>query len=150
MENQYTFTCTLHWSGNVADYDTFSRRHDIQFPGGKELPSSTFLQGAGTDATNPEELLAAAQSSCMMLTFLAVCSKSKVNILRYDDKAEALLERVDGKFRVTKITLRPQVVVAGAVEREKLNLLFEKAHANCYIGNSIRADVLIDPTYLNE
>lgn len=142
------FKSTSRWSGDNSEYDTFSRRHPVEFPGGAGVSCASFLQSAGTEATNPEELLLAAQSSCLLLTFLAVSSRSGVKVTSYEDQSEAVLEKIDGQFRVTKIILRPQITVSGNVELERLNSLIEKSHKGCYIANSIRSEVVIEPTFV--
>ncbi len=140
--------CSLHWSGDTVDYDSFARSHIVHFPRGQSVATSTYREPEEHPAkpTNPEELLAAALGSCLMLTFLAVASKSKINVLDYEDHPEALLELVDRRMRVTRITLRPVVTLSAQISPEHTEALFSKAHANCYISNSIQSAVEIHPT----
>jgi organic hydroperoxide reductase OsmC/OhrA len=141
------FTAHAEWNGNVENYDAFVRELGTTFPGGQHLRVSSFKEGRQTGASNPEELFAAAQSACLMLTFLAVCSKSRVPVVSYVDDPEALLEFVDRRYRVTQITLRPKVKVRGPIDEPKLKTLFEKAHGNCFIALSVKCEVIIEPTF---
>ena len=141
------FVCTIEWSGNTKDYDTFSRVHTVSFPRGQTLKGSSAGLAQDPVVTNPEELLAAALGTCLMLTFLAVCSKGKINVLSYVDHPEATVELVERRFRVTKIVLKPTVVIEGTVDADRLNLAMQKAHGNCIVSLSVRSEVLIEPTF---
>ncbi|MBI5058829.1 OsmC family protein [candidate division KSB1 bacterium] len=149
MEEPELFRVRSVWSGDVEDYDTFSRELRSSLPGGQGMRTSSFKEGRVTGATNPEELFLASQSACLMLTYLAVCSKSRVPIVGYEDEAEALLEFVDRRYRVTKMVLRPTVKIKGPIDKSKLDTLFEKAHGNCYIALSVKSEVVVEPTYVS-
>ena len=141
--------CEVKWQGNTLEYDHFSYVHQIIFPGGQSVLGNIHKQEPGALNTNPEELFAAAVGTCMMMTMLAVCSKSKINVVAYHDHPEATLEFVERRFRVTKVTLRPQITIDGQIEPERLKSLFEKAHANCFVSLSIKSKVVIEPSYLS-
>ncbi len=143
-----THTCRLRWSGDNLDYETFSRLHDVHFPGGGGLRvgGAHLIQDPGQ--TNPEELLAASVGCCMMLTILAVFSRSKVSVISYEDSPEALLELAERRFRVTKVTLRPRISIRGQVAPDKLTTLIEKAHANCVITLSVKSEVIVEPVFV--
>ncbi len=143
------WTCELHWSGENGDYETFSRLSEVKFPGGQKLQAGAAHKVQSAAQTNPEEVFAAAVGSCMMMTILAVFSRSKVTVVSYDDKPEALLEFVDRRFRVTKVTLRPRIAIAGPIEPEKLQNLVGKSHANCFITLSVKAEVIVEPTFVS-
>jgi organic hydroperoxide reductase OsmC/OhrA len=141
--------CEIHWRGDNGDYDHFSRLHEVAFPGGQRVQSGAASKVQATAQTNPEELLAAAVGSCMMMTILAVFSKSKITVTSYADKTEALLEFAERRFRVTRVTLRPRIGIRGEIETEKLLNLIQKAHANCFITLSVKAEVVVEPTFVS-
>jgi len=141
--------CEIHWQGDTTDFDHFPRLNEIVFPGGQKVNSGSALNAQSPAHTNPEELFAAAVGSCMAMTILAVFSKAKIVVLSYDDKAEALLEFVERRFKVTRVTLRPRMVIQGEIEHEKLENLIAKAHANCFITLSVRAEVVVEPTFVS-
>lgn len=143
------FTCKIRWLGaDNQDYDTFDRRHRVSLPRGQEVLVGAAHNIQDSAQTNPEELLGASVACCMMMTILAVFCRSKIPILAYEDEPEALMELVERRFRVTKVTLRPRITLSGQHDREKLDNLVSKAHANCIITLSVRSEVVVEPVYV--
>ena len=144
-------TAALRWSRHGRDfsYESFSRDHELTFENGqKTLASSAPAVLGNPEALNPETLLVGSLSSCHMLTFLAICAKRGYVVDHYDDAASGLLDKnAEGRMAITRITLRPKVVFSGEKQptAEELAKLHERAHANCFIGSSIRADVAVEP-----
>ena len=144
-------TAALRWSRHGRDfrYETFSRDHELTFENGqKTLASSAPAFVGNPEALNPETLLVGSLSSCHMLTFLAICAKRGYVVDHYDDAASGLLDKnAEARMAITRITLRPKVVFSGDKQptAEELAKLHERAHANCFIGSSIRADVAVEP-----
>ena len=143
-------TATLSWSRGDRDftYETYSRDHQLTFENGQTSLASSAPDYVGNpEALNPETLLVGALSSCHMLTFLAISAKRGFVVDRYDDDASGLLDKnADGKMAITRITLRPKVVFSGdrRPAADELAKLHERAHANCFIGSSIRAEVVVE------
>ncbi len=146
-EHSAPYICKIEWSGNTQDYETFPRTHTVSFPRGQQIKGSAAGLVQDPVVTNPEELLAAALGTCLMLTFLAVCSKAKMNVVSYVDQPAATVELVERRNRVTRIALRPHVLLEGPVDRERLDVAMQKAHANCIISLSIKSDVTIEPVF---
>ena len=144
-------TAALRWSRHGRDfhYESFSRDHELAFENGqKALASSAPAFVGNPEALNPETLLVGSLSSCHMLTFLAICAKRGYVVDHYDDEAAGRLDKnADGKMAITRITLRPKAVFSGAKQPnpEELAKLHERAHANCFIGSSIRTEVIVEP-----
>ena len=142
---------TTHWKRETKDYayESYDRTHTIGFGGGSKIKASSAPEFMGkAELANPEELLAGALSSCHMLTFLAVASKSRLIVNQYEDKAVAILDKnAAGKLCVTKIILRPKVSFDAStpVPVEKLTDLHSKAHKNCFIANSVACQVVLEP-----
>ena len=92
---------------------------------------------------DPEDLLVAALSSCYMLSFLAICSKKKITVESYQDDAVGLLEDDGGTLWIKHVTLRPKVVAsADAATLEQVHHL---AHRACFIANSVKTQVTVEP-----
>lgn len=138
---------TVSWKRTTKDfvYETYDRSHSVSYPGGIVHGASAAKEFMGkAELANPEELLAAALSSCHMLTFLAVCAKSRIAVDSYEDRATAILDKnAAGKLAVTKIFLRPKTTFSGdtPVDGAKLKELHEKAHRNCFIAQSVACEV---------
>lgn len=141
----------IYWERETKDfaYETYDRTHEVTFEGGIHCQASAAKEYLGkAELVNPEELLAAALSSCHMLTFLAVAAKSRLTVNSYEDNAVSILDKnAAGKLAVTKTILRPKVVFAKEtpVTPEKLSELHEKAHRNCFIANSVSGEVVTEP-----
>jgi organic hydroperoxide reductase OsmC/OhrA len=68
-----------------------------------------------------------------------------VRLVAYTDQATGTLAIKDGKMRMIEVQLRPRVTVADASQVERALALHEKAHANCFMSNSVNFEVKITP-----
>jgi organic hydroperoxide reductase OsmC/OhrA len=149
LPEKSSFTCRILWLGSDnTDYDVFDRRHRVTLPRGQEFITGGAHLVQDSAQTNPEELFAASVASCMMMTILAVFSRSKIAITAYRDEPEAVLELVERRYRVTKVILRPRIVLSGSYDREKLDNLIQKSHANCFITLSVKSEVVVEPIFV--
>jgi organic hydroperoxide reductase OsmC/OhrA len=105
------------------------------------------FKGEG-DVWAPEELLVGSLNTCMMLTFLTLARARGLTPLSYESGAEGLLENVEGKYRITEVTVRPRVVLASDAEVELARKTMEGVEAQCFISNSIRSQVKLAPEFL--
>jgi organic hydroperoxide reductase OsmC/OhrA len=83
-----------------------------------------------------------------MLTFLAIAAKRRLVVTDYVDDAVGVLEPdAAGRLAVTRVTLRPVVTFAAgsAPGAEEVAKLHAKAHGQCFIANSVRATVVVEP-----
>ncbi|MGL6009908.1 MAG: OsmC family protein [Shewanella oncorhynchi] len=141
------FNLTVNWQTSPAEEGEFCRDHSITFGSGQTIQASSAPEYKGNrQNVNPEESLLAALSSCHMLTFLAIAHLKRLPVTSYVDNATAELGKNDaGKLAVTKMVLNPKVIFAEGVEvsQETLEKIHEKAHANCFIANSLATDIQI-------
>jgi organic hydroperoxide reductase OsmC/OhrA len=93
----------------------------------------------------PEDLFVAAAEICTMSTFLSFGGRKGIPLKSYKSAAEGLLENVEGKYRFTKIVIKPEVVVGKEWTKEQVDEVFHQAHDNCLIANSMTATVVIEP-----
>jgi organic hydroperoxide reductase OsmC/OhrA len=138
----------LEWAreGGPFARDNYNRDHTVRFSGGQSLRTSAApgVYAGNPEASNPEELLLAALSSCHMLTFLAVAANRGYVIDGYTDAATATLgKNADGKIAVVMATLAPKVTFAGDKRptAEEYAKLHERAHHACFIANSVKTQV---------
>jgi organic hydroperoxide reductase OsmC/OhrA len=83
-----------------------------------------------------------------MLTFLAIAARNGFVVDGYHDEAVGVLGKdAAGRLSVTKVTLRPQVTFGGekTPSREELRQLHDQAHHTCFIANSVKTDVAVEP-----
>lgn len=87
-----------------------------------------------------------------MLTYLFLCFKSKMHVVSYEDHAEGTLEKLSpGKFWVKDIVLRPHIRFSGADTQQGRAMairLVHEAHDNCFIAQSIKSSVSIEPQFM--
>ncbi len=129
-------------------YEEFNREHDWQFENGQSLKASAAPKFLGSpDCVDPEEAFVASVASCHMLTFLALCAKKRILVESYEDAAVGFLEKnADGKLSMTRVLLRPRIRFGDGQEPEadKLAGLHDRAHANCFIAQSVNTDVTVE------
>ena len=146
---------SVEWSrdGQAFSDNRYARAHDWRFDGGavvrgSSAPSSVPVPMSDPAAVDPEEALVAAVSSCHMLFFLGYAAKAGFVVDRYRDDAVGLLGRDErGRMSITTVTLRPEVVFSGEKQPDAAAIgdLHHRAHEACYIANSIRAAVTVEP-----
>jgi organic hydroperoxide reductase OsmC/OhrA len=145
----------IEWRRGDQDFtgNGYSRAHDWRFDGGavvrgSSAPNSVPEPLSDPAAVDPEEALVAALSSCHMLFFLAFAAKGGFVVESYRDEAVGTLGRDErGKTSITTIALRPAAVFSGESQPDAavIEALHHRAHEACYIANSIRAEVTVEP-----
>ena len=149
MGSEHRYRARCAWTGSTAaGYDAYDRAHHAACP-----PAEAALALSGDPAfrgdaalLNPEQLLVLAASSCQLLSFLAIASRSEIDVLSYEDDAEAIMPEDEKPVRITRITLRPRIVVAAGADIERVLRVVDKAHHECYIANSLTSEVTLEPT----
>jgi organic hydroperoxide reductase OsmC/OhrA len=144
--HRHVATCS--WRGSTGDgYEVYGRRHNASAP-----PADVALTLSSDPAfhgdpalLNPEQLLVLAASSCQLLSFLAVAARARVDIVAYDDTAEGEMPEAR-QTSITRIVLRPRITVASGTDPERIAHLCEVAHRDCFIANSLRTEIVIEPT----
>jgi organic hydroperoxide reductase OsmC/OhrA len=149
------FEAKLEWQRNGQDFldQRYSRAHEWIFDGGLRVPASSSplsvpLPMSRADNVDPEEALVAAASSCHMLFFLSIAARRGHVVDSYSDEAVGLLEKDgDGRMAITSITLRPTIVFGGPdwPSEEELAAIHHEAHDKCYIANSLKGEVVVEP-----
>ncbi len=94
---------------------------------------------------SPEHLFVAAANVCLMTTFLAIAENSNLRFSSYTSDATGKLEKVDGKFMISEITLSPKIKLVNAADAEKAKKIIEKSEAHCLISNSMKTTILLQP-----
>jgi organic hydroperoxide reductase OsmC/OhrA len=83
-----------------------------------------------------------------MLTFLAICARKRFTLDSYEDSASGTLAKGEsGKLWMFRVTLRPLARFASGVgvDAEQLAALHREAHAECFIANSVKTEVIVEP-----
>ncbi len=149
-----TYTAKISWKSDAPEMFTknrYSRGHVWEFDEGVTVPASSSphnvrLPFSVEAAVDPEEALVASASSCHMLTFLWLAAKDGFRIDSYSDTAVGeVTADENGTQWISKITLDPQIEWAGEKlpTAEEIAHLHHEAHKQCYIANSIKAEIVI-------
>lgn len=150
MSQAHRFDGELRWTGSarqVAGKLRLERAFTIEFAAKAPLAGSSPAVFDGDDRFhNPETLMVSSLAACHHLTYLAACERSGIALASYADHASGTLGIKDGKMRMVEVVLRPRVRVADAAHVERATELHAKAHANCFMSNSVNFEVKVEPT----
>ena len=145
------FTAHLNWTGAAkgATNDPASFSRDLSMSVASLTVPMSSAPGYRGDASraNPEQLFVAALSACQALTYLFLAAKNEVRVIGYTDDAEGRLELIDRKVRMSHVILRPHVTLEAGCDEALARALVAKAHAGCFIANSVSTTVEIEPTF---
>jgi organic hydroperoxide reductase OsmC/OhrA len=160
LDMTHEYRATVEWQrrGVVFVDNKYSRGHVWRFDGGVEVPASSApssvpLPYSVAVAVGPEEALVAATSSCHELFFLSFAAKQGLVIDRYLDEAVGTMARNDrDKPYISKIVLNPDVTFRGNKQpsEQELDALHHRAHEECYIANSVKAEIIVRPKRLHQ
>jgi organic hydroperoxide reductase OsmC/OhrA len=150
------YNASVTWERNGARFtdNRYSRAHRWTFDGGLNVPASSSPHVVPIPLSDPggvdsEEAFVAALSSCHMLWFLSVAAKGGFTVDSYRDDAVGCLEKnPEGRLAITRVTLRPRVRFSGGKlpEPQQISEMYDKAHHECFIANSVRTVVTVAPT----
>ena len=148
MSDAHQFETTLRWPAEATQTmppsPTFSRTNILGGTGKPDVPgSSPAIYGGDASRYNPEELLLMSLAQCHMLTYLAIAAKKNITILAYEDRATGTLGvgAAGTKMSMQSVTLHPRVTVATGTNLADAQAMHEKAHANCFMANSVNFPV---------
>lgn len=157
MTVAYTFEITLTFPADAAQTmlpdANYSRNSWLRAAGKNDVAASS-PAGYGGDPTryNPEELMLMSLSQCHMLTYLAIAAKKQLKILAYEDRVTAQLGvgkiggiGVEGRISMQQATLHPRVTVPKGTNLDDARNIHVKAHANCFMANSVNFPVTTEP-----
>jgi len=145
--SQHRYEVSVSWSGETRGYESYSRAHRIAINGKPTIAASAdpaFLGDAGLP--NPEDMLLAALSACHMLWYLHLCAVRGVVVTAYEDRAEATMVEAPRAGRFTEVVLRPVVTITPDSNAELARSLHERAHAECFVANSVNFPVRHEPS----
>jgi organic hydroperoxide reductase OsmC/OhrA len=83
-----------------------------------------------------------------MLTFVFLASRQGILVDRYRDEAVGIMTKgPNGVPWVSRITLRPAIAFGGsaAPDAAAVGRLHHLAHEQCFIANSVRTEIVVEP-----
>jgi organic hydroperoxide reductase OsmC/OhrA len=144
----HRYETRLSWSGSTGlGWEGYERVHSATAPPAEQEIGLTTGESHGDPSIlNPEQLLVMAASSCQMLTFLHAAAKARIDVVAYEDEATGVMPLDDEPLRITEITLRPRITVAGDASEGRVRKLVQTAHDHCFIANSLNSAMAIEPS----
>jgi organic hydroperoxide reductase OsmC/OhrA len=150
-----TYTATVSWTRAEQAFTDgkYSRAHVWRFDGGAQVRGSSSPHVvrpplSDESAVDPEEAFIASLSSCHMLFFLDFARRGGFRIDEYEDRAEGVMAKgADGRMAMTVVTLHPRVAFSGdrMPTREEIDHLHHRSHEECFIANSVKTEVRVEP-----
>jgi organic hydroperoxide reductase OsmC/OhrA len=138
---------TVEWQrAGEFRYETYSRCHVLRFEDiavpGTAAPGNIPASALGGPGVDPEQAFVASLSACHMLWFLHLASQKKWVVERYVDEAVGVLD----KTWMSRVTLRPEVTFSGTPPSDEEHAaLHHRAHEKCFIANSVKTEVIVEP-----
>ncbi len=149
------YTATISWERFDAAFtdNRYSRAHRWMFDGGATVPASASPQHVRVPMSDPlgvdpEEAFVASLSSCHMLWFLSIAAGRGFIVDSYDDNATGTMAaNGEGRLAMTRVVLRPAIAFSGArlPSDDEVRAMHDEAHHACFIANSVRTDVIVEP-----
>jgi len=147
------YRATIEWQlQGEFKYATYSRGHAIDYGHEVRLPGNAALWNVPktvpwTPGADPEQMFVASLSTCHMLWFLHLAHDAKFVVEHYRDEASGVLAKnAEGRQAMTRVTLRPVVQFTGAKPApEEFSRLHHQTHERCFIANSVKSDVVLEP-----
>ena len=142
MLKSYSYRARAHWTQHkrgIVEGETIPR--NINFAAPPEF-------GGEPGLWTPEHLLLASVVTCYATTLRAVAEASKLEFHGVEVPVEGKIEKLEGGFRFTQITLRPEVTIPREEDRERTGRVLEKAERVCLVSRSLNCAVVLEPTIL--
>ena len=147
----------ISWQRDGQDFldRRYSRAHLWRFDGGTEIaasPAPSVVPAPLSVEANidPEEAFVASLASCHMLFFLDLCSKAGLMVDHYEDHAAGRLGKNEqGRIAMLSVTLQPAARFSGEhlPSRQTVTDLHHIAHERCFIANSVRTRITVEPVW---
>ncbi len=96
------------------------------------------------DQWSPETLLCATVADCFILTFRSVARAFKIEWSQLTCDVSGALERIEGESRFTRMNLQVMLIVPVGTEPTRCRQALDKAEHGCLIGNSLRAERILE------
>ncbi|HKT89653.1 MAG TPA: OsmC family protein [Candidatus Sulfotelmatobacter sp.] len=93
----------------------------------------------------PEHFFTAAVATCFINTFTAIATFSKFSAAALEVAVDGQIEKLEGGYRFTRVTIRPALTVQNDSDRDRGLRLLEKAEKACLVSRSLQSEIVLDP-----
>ncbi len=105
--------------------------------------------GGVPDVWSPEHLFVASINACLMTTFFAIAENSKLEFESYECGATGKLEKVEGRYMISEVVLKPLIKVKFEKDIERARRIIIKSGNICLISNSVKTQVMLEPEVIH-
>ena len=91
---------------------------------------------------SPEDLFVASATVCYMNGFVEFTRKMRISFKRFECDARGTLEKVGRSFEITQIDINAKVSIESEENRAKIERSLELAAKYCFIGNSMKCEIV--------
>ncbi|SMO54675.1 OsmC family protein [Gracilimonas mengyeensis] len=138
-DQEHNYQVDLDWTrGRKGTLSSDKLETEIEVATPPEFP------GGVEGIWSPEHLFVASVSSCFMTTFTAIAEYSKLKFENLSVKAIGTMAKVDGKFAMTEIVLKPTLIIQDEKYVDKAHRIMEKAESACLISRSVKTTISLD------
>src|SRR5580765_8573444 len=114
MLKSYSYKAAAHWTNHkrgIVEAESIPRT--VNFAAPPEF-------GGEPGLWTPEHFLLAAVSTCYVATLRAVTDASKLALTELRVSVEGMIEKLQGGYRFTRITIRPVVTITRDEDRDRM------------------------------
>jgi lipoyl-dependent peroxiredoxin len=131
-------TAKAHWAGNGMQGEGTVTTQSGVLSGQPYSFKLRFENADGKAGTNPEELIAAAHSSCFSMALAFALANAGFTADSIDTDAEVTLTPGDGGFSITAIALKLKAKIPN-IDQAQFAQIADGAKANCPISKALSA-----------
>jgi peroxiredoxin-like protein len=142
MENSFDFVSSARWTSGRNGVAT---GHAVEPPIKFSAPPE--FQGEAGIWT-PEHFFTSAVATCFVTTFQAIATFSKFSAAALEVSVEGKVEKGEGGYRFTRVTVRPVLTIQNEADRERAMRLLEKAEKACLVSRSLNSEIVLEPKVL--
>lgn len=139
MNTSMSFVSSARWTGGRNGIVT---GHEVEPPINFSAPPE-FHGQAGV--WTPEHFFTSAVATCFTTTFQAIAEFSKFEAQALEVSVEGQVEKTEGGYRFTLVTVRPVLTLMRESDRERGIRLLEKAEKACLISRSLQSEIRLEP-----
>ena len=139
MAEEHAYRVSAWWtSGRTGLAKSDSAPNAIHFTAPTEFGG---LEGRWT----PEELLLAAVAGCYTTTLRAIAGSAQFNFTDLQVEATGVIRKGESGYSFTEITIRPNLKISTAEERERALELLRRAERLCLVSRAIGTPLKFEP-----
>lgn len=139
-DQKHEYQVDLNWKeGRIGTLSSPELEDEI------EVATPPQFDGGVEGIWSPEHLFVSSVSSCFMTTFVAIAGYSKLKFENLEVQATGKIDKSDGKFVVSEITLNPKLIITDEKFADKAKRIMEKAEEACLITRSIKTKIHFEP-----